>query len=230
MAWRGTPRGFRVEIDELLSDMQRQFAETMERISGATQQTPLSRGVSPTIDVREHDEEIIVVADLPGVERERISIRLLDPRTLRVSAQRDEVLEAEEAGYHMQERRFGAISRTVSLPTDVIEEKAHATFKNGVLEIRLKKTDEHIGRSIPVRDVASRLVGEEQRLREEAQYRREQRETEPSGYLSQREIKEEAEGIELGGQGSSEEQTTAERLRKQKEELYEEGKRKLAGE
>jgi HSP20 family protein len=125
------------------------------------------------------------------VERENISVRLLDSRTLRISARREEAREAEQAGYHMRERRIGAISRTVSLPTDVTEEEARATFKNGVLEVRLKKKVETGGRVIP--------VGGETKM------------------------------IEPGERGTSEEQATAERLRKHKEELYEEGKRKLAG-
>jgi HSP20 family protein len=196
MAWRGSPRGLRAEFDELLADMQRQFAETMERISGATQQVPLLGGAGTMIDVREHDTDVIVVADLPGVERENISVRLLDSRTLRISARREEAREAEQAGYHMRERRIGAISRTVSLPTDVTEEEARATFKNGVLEVRLKKKVETGGRVIP--------VGGETKM-------------------------EEAKRVEPGERGTSEEQATAERLRKHKEELYEEGKRKLAG-
>lgn len=226
MAWRGTPRGLRAEFDELLADMQRQFAETMERISGATQQVPLLGGAGTMIDVREHDTDVIVVADLPGVERENISVRLLDSRTLRISARREEAREAEQAGYHMRERRIGAISRTVSLPTDVTEEEARATFKNGVLEVRLKKTEEAGGKVIPVGEEAGRLLRE----RKEEQYREEQEEMEPSGYLSPEEVRKEAEAIELEPRGSPEEQATAERLRRQKEELYEEGKKKLSGE
>ena len=53
---------------------------------------------------------------------------------------------------------------------------------------------------------------------------------EPSGYLSPEEVRKEAEAIELEPRGSPEEQATAERLRRQKEELYEEGKKKLSGE
>jgi HSP20 family protein len=184
MAWRATPRGFRVEFDEMLADMQREFAEMMERISGAAQQIPLLGGAEMTIDVREHDADVIVVADLPGVESKDISVRLLDPRTLRISARREEAREAEQPGYYIRERRIGAISRTVSLPSDVTEEEARATFKNGVLEVRLKKTAERGGKAIPV-----------------------------SGEIKM---------IEPGMQGNPGAETTAERLREHKEELYEE--------
>ncbi len=188
MAWRGSPRGLRAEFDEMLGDMQRQFNETMERISGAAQQVPLLGGAGTTVDVREDDTDVVVVADLPGVEREGISVRLLDPRTLRISARREEAREAEQAGYYMRERKVGAISRTATLPVDVREEGAHATFRNGVLEVRLKKVVETGGKTILV-----------------------------SG------------GPQQAARGSPEEEATAARLRKRKEELYEEGKRKLAG-
>ena len=130
MAWRRTPGGFRAEFDELFADMQRQFSETMERISGTTQQLPRLGGAGAMIDVREHDRDVVIVADLPGVERQKISVRLLDPRTLRIAARRDEVLEAEEAGYHMRERRFGAISRAASSLTGMVLPPCSAIFLN----------------------------------------------------------------------------------------------------
>lgn len=229
MAWRGSPRGLRAEFDEMLADMQRQFNDTMGRISGAAQQLPLLGGTGTMIDVREHDADVVVVADLPGVERQNISIRLLDPRTLRISARREEAKEAEQAGYYMRERRIGAIARTVSLPVDVGEEGSHATFKNGILEVRLKKVVETGGKVIPVSGEAQagRSAAEQQRQREEERYREAQAETEPSGYLRSRDVMEEAKKVELEERGSPEEQAAAERLRKQKEAEYEEGKRKL---
>ena len=217
MAWRGTPRGLRAEFDELLADMQRQFNETMERISGAAQQVPMLGGTGAVVDVLEHEADVVVVVDLPGVDRRDISVRLLDPRTLRVTARREEANEEERPGYHMRERRIGAISRTVALPTDVRNEEATAAFKNGVLEVRLKKAVETGGRVIPVGEEAGRPVAEEERSREA------RAETEPSGHLHSGDAGEEAQKLEL------EEQATAERLRKHKEELYEEGKKKLAG-
>jgi HSP20 family protein len=169
MAWRPTPRGLRTEFDEMLADMQRQFTEMMGRISAAAQQVPLLGGAGTLLDIREHEDEVVVVADLPGVEREMISVRLIDPRTLRISARREEALETEQAGYYMRERRLGTISRTATLPTDVTEEGAQATFKNGVLEVRLKKVAEARGKEIAVSSepqLPGRSFAEEQKQRE----------------------------------------------------------------
>jgi HSP20 family protein len=231
MAWRRTAREPWSEFDEMLASMRRQFDETIERMSGAAQQMALPGGIRTVVDVREDDTDVLVVVDLPGVERQDISVRLLDPRTLRITARRAEAREEEEAGYYMRERRVGAIARTVSLPADVTGEEAHATFRNGVLEVRLKKAAGARGREIAVGGAAQKAAlsaAEEQRQRKEELYREAREEVEPSGYLRPGEIAEEAKRIEPGERGTPEERATAERLRKRKEELYEEGKRKLA--
>ncbi len=231
MAWRRSSRELWSEFDEMLGDMQKQFGEVMERLSGTTQQVPLIGGTGAVVDVLEHDADVVVVADLPGVERQGISVRLLDPRTLRITARREEAKEEEQAGYHMRERRIGTISRTVSLPTDVRGEEARATFKNGVLEVRLKKVAEARGKEIPVGTEAGQAgqsAAEMRRQQIEEEYREDREKMKPSGYLSPRDLQEAAQKIQIEDKGSPEEQKTAEELRRQKERMYEEGKRKLA--
>lgn len=102
------------------------------------------------VDVREHDDEIIVVADLPGVEKENVSVRLVDPRTLAISTERREETEEEKEGYYRRERMFGTMRREIPLPDDASAEDAGATFKNGVLEVRLKKAPEKRGKQIDI--------------------------------------------------------------------------------
>ncbi|MDN7013353.1 Hsp20/alpha crystallin family protein [Methanoculleus sp. FWC-SCC3] len=225
MAWRRPSREIWGEFDQMIGDMQKQFSEVMERLSGAAQQVPTLGGTGTVVDVLEHDTDVMVVADLPGVDREGISVRLLDARTLRITARRQEAKEERQAGYHMRERRFGAISRTVSLPTDVRDEGATATFKNGVLEVRLKKVAETRGKEISVSEEAA----EQHREQVEEGYREARERMEPSGYPRSQDVMRAAEEIELEERGSPEEQETAARLREQKEKLYEEGKRKLSG-
>ena len=231
MAWRRTAREPWSEFDEMLASMRRQFDETMERMSGAAQQMTLPGGIRTVVDVREDDTDVLVVADLPGVERQDISVRLTDPRTLRITARREMIHEGEETGYYVRERRVGAIARTVSLPADVTGEGT-ATFRNGVLEVRLKKIAEARGREIEVGGTSGKAAlsaAEEQRQQKEKLYREDREKVEPSGYLDPREIAKEARDIQLEEPGSPEERSTAARLRKRKEELYAEGKKKLAG-
>jgi HSP20 family protein len=91
------------------------------------------------VDVREHDDEVIVVADLPGAEKEMITIGLINPRTLEISCERNHEAEDKSEGYYVRERTFGTIRRIVTLPADVMEENSRARFKNGVLEVVLHK-------------------------------------------------------------------------------------------
>jgi HSP20 family protein len=225
MAWRRSSREIWDEFDRMMSDMQRQFSEAVQRLPGTAQQSPVPETV---IDVLEHDTAVVVIADLPGVEREGISIRLLDPRTLRITARREDVHEEQEMGYHVQERRFGAISRTVTLPADVRGEEAIATFKNGVLEVQLKKVAATHGKVIAIGAAAEQSVAEARREQIEEEYREDKEKVKPSGYLSPRDIMEAEQNVQIEDTGSHEEQEMAAKLRRQKEQMYEEGKKRLA--
>jgi HSP20 family protein len=92
------------------------------------------------VDVREHDDEVIVVADLPGVEKDDVSLQLLSPRALEISCERKGEKEEKSEDYYMRERVYGSMRRIVAMPVDVTEIDSNASFKNGVLEIRLRKT------------------------------------------------------------------------------------------
>jgi HSP20 family protein len=209
----------------MLSGMQRQFTEMMENLSRTAQQPPLPGGAGTMVDVLEHDTDVVVVADLPGVERGDITVRLLDPRTLRIAARREEASEKEQTGYHMRERRIGSLSRTVSLPTDVKDEGAGATFKNGTLEVRLKKAAEARGEEIPVGGPAGQSVAQEHRQQIEEEYREDREKMRPSGYRSRSDLMEEAQKIKIEEKGDPDEQKKAAELRRQKERMYEEGKK-----
>ncbi len=257
MAWRGPPYGFRRQFDEIMSDMQRRFDEMMTGLGEFGQQAgrqagrmlPALRGAEMHVDVREHGDEVMVIADLPGVERGTISIRLLDPRTLHLATRLERTVEQEEEGYYMRERTYGAMSRTIFLPAEVTEQGAQATFKNGVLEVRLKKTPEARGKAIPVAEEGgmaegtSRTFGqepsqesasgkpsaEEQYRREEERYRREQEESTGIAGMQTtgREIMEKAKSIEPDAGTSPEHEKTAEEMRKRKEEAYRAAKKQF---
>ena len=81
---------------------------------------------------------------MPGIEKENISMELVSPRALEITCERKEeremksAEEEEETGrYFLHERRYGSMSRVVPLPKAVNPEGAKASFRNGVLEVRL---------------------------------------------------------------------------------------------
>lgn len=93
---------------------------------------------TPAVDVYEEKGDVVVRADLPGLRKDDIELSLTDT-TLRIKGKREKAEEITEDDYHYWERSFGAFSRTIELPVPIKTEAARATFKDGVLEVRLPK-------------------------------------------------------------------------------------------
>jgi HSP20 family protein len=141
------------DFDEMMSEMENRFWGPSGRLlppGGITDRMmPAIRGEF-RVDIRDHDDEIIVVADLPGVEKNDVSVSLVNPGMLEIRSERKAEKEEKEEGYYMRERMSGTMSRMVSLPHDVTDAGGSATFKNGVLEIRLKNSTAERGSVIKV--------------------------------------------------------------------------------
>jgi HSP20 family protein len=80
------------------------------------------------VDVREQDNEMIVVADLPGVEKIDVSLQILNPRTLEISCERKGEKEEKSEGYYVRERVYGSMQRLVTLPADVDVKGCNSQF------------------------------------------------------------------------------------------------------
>ncbi|MDO9522092.1 MAG: Hsp20/alpha crystallin family protein [Methanocorpusculum sp.] len=94
------------------------------------------------VDLCETPSEIIITCDLPGIEKEDVSVKLLNETTLQIKTKYDrDVSNTDASGiYHLRERRSGAGERIIRLPVEVIAEGAKASFKNGIMEITLPKS------------------------------------------------------------------------------------------
>src|SRR5205807_3010750 len=103
----------------------------------------------PAVDVWETDEEIVYAFDLPGIPEEKISIELEDD-ALTVSGERERSDEVSGERFYRFERRFGAFSRTIGLPQGTTEAGIKADYRNGVLEIHVRKPEEPKPRRIQV--------------------------------------------------------------------------------
>jgi HSP20 family protein len=104
----------------------------------------------PAVDVYEEQEDVVVKAEIPGLSKEDISVQVTDSAlTIKGEKKREE--EIKEEDYYCCERSFGAFTRTVDLPSEVKADQVKASFKNGVLEVRMPKTEEAKTRSITVK-------------------------------------------------------------------------------
>ena len=95
----------------------------------------------PALDLWETESDIVYAVDLPGVPEEEISVEL-DDNTLTVTAERERGQQVEDGRYYRFERRYGTFTRTVGVPQGVTEGDVTAEYKNGVLEVHVKKPEQ----------------------------------------------------------------------------------------
>lgn len=95
----------------------------------------------PAVEIYEEKDDVVVKAELPGMKKEDLEVMVSD-NVLTIKGEKKGEEEIKEKGFHYSERSFGSFERCIELPREIQNEKAHATFKEGVLELRFPKTEE----------------------------------------------------------------------------------------
>lgn len=113
---------------------------------------------APAIDVQDQENVFLVRASLPGVRPEEVRIEARGNHVA-ISGQIQEEREGERGNFLLRERRVGQFFRTFTLPVDVNSEGAEASFANGVLTLRLPKSEAARSRQIPVRAEGAKQGG-----------------------------------------------------------------------
>ena len=103
----------------------------------------------PKIEVLQHNDDLSVRADLPGLKKDEVKVELTK-EALTISGERKEEKEDKSKTYYRIERRYGSFERSVALPSAVDAGKAKASYKDGILEISLPKKPEVKGKSIKI--------------------------------------------------------------------------------
>ena len=104
----------------------------------------------PAVDVYEEKDDVVIKAEIPGLSKEDISVQVTDS-TLTIKGEKKREEEVKENDYYRCERSFGAFTRAVNLPSEVKAEQVKASFKNGVLEVRMPKTEEAKKKAVTVK-------------------------------------------------------------------------------
>ena len=94
----------------------------------------------PSLDVAETKNEIVVKAEVPGLEPKDIDISLSDG-LLTIKGEKKQEREEKEENYHLVERSYGSFARSIRLPNEVQSDKINASYKNGVLKVVLPKSE-----------------------------------------------------------------------------------------
>jgi len=138
----GLPRGF----DRILDDL-------FDGFGARVPAQRVTRDFSPSIDVLDAGDAFVLKADLPGLTEADIDLTLeKDFLILKGEKKADaQVEESDRQGLHF-ERAFGSFARRFSLPAEIQRDEVTASFKNGVLTVRLPKTKEAVAepRKIPI--------------------------------------------------------------------------------
>jgi HSP20 family protein len=127
---------------DLRSQMNRLFDEFFEGPFGLSPFSGESSFVSDfalRLDISETDKDVTISAELPGLEPDDINISL-ERNALIISGEKRAEKEEKGKRYYRAERSYGSFHRSIPLPKEVDEDKIDATFKRGVLKVKLPKT------------------------------------------------------------------------------------------
>ncbi len=126
------------EIDRLFDDFGMNFRWPFGR---SLFQRELTWPKMPAVDIVESDKGYEINADLPGMDEKNIEVKVTDG-VLTMKGERQEEKEEKKKDYYLQERSFGSFQRSFELPESVDADKIEASFKKGVLTVKLPKKAE----------------------------------------------------------------------------------------
>ncbi len=131
------------ELDEMKREMDKLFDEffspVLQRRMGYIK--PKSEVITPVIEMYDRVSDVVVRADLPGVNKEDVDISIVND-TLTIKGEYKKPEEIKDESYYLKEKPYGNFSRSILLPADVDTDRVYATMKDGVLEIVFSKKEE----------------------------------------------------------------------------------------
>jgi len=132
----------RWEPTRAMSRLREDMNRLMEDFFGETLETPaLTEGLlMPTVDVIDRPHEILVRAEIPGVEKDHLKVNAA-PESVTLDATIRKEHEEKGESFVRRERRFGSFHRVIPLPAEIKPSEVNATYRDGVLEVTLPKTE-----------------------------------------------------------------------------------------
>ncbi|HID42168.1 MAG TPA: Hsp20/alpha crystallin family protein [Archaeoglobaceae archaeon] len=129
------------EIRKIQHEINRMFSSIFARPSVASEMTS-SDGIwrEPLIDIFEDESHVIVTAEIPGVDKEDIGLNVTE-EGLEIRAEKRKEKREETEKSRRLERSYTGFYRYIELPVEVVPEKATATYRNGILEVKIPKTE-----------------------------------------------------------------------------------------
>jgi HSP20 family protein len=136
------------DLTQMREEMDRLVGQFLRR--GEGEEATWGQGMwAPPVDIYETDDAFMLKAELPGFTKEDVNIEVHENRLI-IRGERKRETEAKEDQYHRLERAYGRFERAFWLPTTVDAEHIQASFKNGILEMRLPKSEKAKPKQIPI--------------------------------------------------------------------------------
>ncbi len=126
---------YRDEIDEMFERFFKSFGSTLPDIFRGEGE------IWPSVDVLEDKKNIIVKAEIPGMDASDFDISISD-NILTIKGEKKQEKEEKDKNFYLMERQYGTFTRTITLPVEVDEGKVDASYKNGILKIVIPKRKE----------------------------------------------------------------------------------------
>lgn len=145
--WGG--EGNQSSLARLHSEMDRLFSSMIDWPAWAGRGNGATQMWWPAVDVKEGENEVTVCAELPGLKPEDIDISV-SGNMLTLSGERKDESEDQKRGYYVKERRVGAFSRSIELPSDADAENVTAEYRDGELIVHVPRSEAARPRKIPV--------------------------------------------------------------------------------
>jgi len=106
--------------------------------------------INPKTDVEENDNEYVVTMEIPGVDKKDLNLHVENDR-LYIKGEKKQSKETKESNYISSERSYGAFQRSFNLPNAIKTDKVDAEFKEGILKIKLPKSEEAKKKEIEIK-------------------------------------------------------------------------------
>ena len=146
--WRRSKGLSPYNTDDLFTGLQRSMNRLLGEFRGGFDVAPWDWDLDealdlriPRVDVAETERAIEISAELPGMTEKDLEVSLSE-HALTIKGEKREETEEKKKDFHVHERSYGRMHRTIQLPDGVDLDKAKASFKNGVLKVELPKTEQ----------------------------------------------------------------------------------------
>ena len=137
------------EMEEILDRVNRNMTGRPRLQGDSSQESMALADWTPSVDISETDQEYRIKMEIPGVQKEDVDVSI-NQGVLMIHGERKSEKEEQGEKYHRVERAYGSFARSFSLPEDVDDNGIDARFKDGMLFLKLRKSEKAKPKSIKI--------------------------------------------------------------------------------